>query len=185
MIAEFGTRIKEVMLGFLHFGVAVPGGAEALASRGEMGAVAVVDVDLVNSFWMFEWPATLKAVDENLLALKPWLRWCTTCQDYVRLPCGEWVTSDRGAGQGEPEGPLKAALTVGRAVQLARQDVEARLVTLVLRWWFIDDGQLLVHPWAVDQVLRALDARLAEAGASRGSKAQGHEVRRLKELCDS
>ena len=45
------------------------------------------------------------------------------------------------------------------------------------RWWYIDDGQLVVHPTKVDYVLRALDRRLGEAGASRGSKALGHKVK--------
>ena len=42
---------------------------------------------------------------------------------------------------------------------------------------YIDDGQLVVHPTKVDCVLRALDRRLGEAGASRGSKALGHKVK--------
>ena len=88
------------MLGFLQFGVAVPGGAEALiharrtveemALRGGLGAVAVVDVDLINCFGMFEWPATLDAVGEHWPELEPWLRWCTREPDHVRLPCGDW-----------------------------------------------------------------------------------------------
>ena len=68
--------------------MAVPGGAEALiherrtveevALRDGFGAVAVVDIDLINCFGMFEWPATLDAVGEHLPELEPWLRWCTT-----------------------------------------------------------------------------------------------------------
>ena len=88
-------------------------GAEEVALRGGVGAVAVVDVDLINSFGMFECPATLDAVGEHLPELEPWLRWCTTEPDHVRLPCGDWVTSDR-----------KAALTIGQAVRRARADLE-------------------------------------------------------------
>ena len=72
---------------------------------------------------MFELPATLDAVEEHLPELEPWLKWCTIEPDHVRLPRGCWVTSDRGAGQGEPEGPLKAALTIGQAVRRARADL--------------------------------------------------------------
>ena len=38
-------------------------------------------------------------------------------------------------------------------------------------------GSLVVHTTKVDCVLRALDRRLEEAGASRGSKALGHKVK--------
>ena len=74
LLVKFGARIQKVMLGFLHFGVAVPGGAEVLiharrtaeevAFRGGLGVVAVVDIDLINCFGMFEWPATLDAMGE-------------------------------------------------------------------------------------------------------------------------
>ena len=145
---------------------------------GGLGAVAVVDVDLINCFGMFEWPATLDAVGEHLPELEPWLRWCTTQPDHVRLPCEDWVTSDRGAGQGEPEGPLKAALTIGQAVRRARADLElAGILCPGSWWWYIDDGQLVMHPTKVDCVLRALDRRLEEAGASRASKVLGHKVK--------
>ena len=120
-------------------------------------------------------PATLDAVGEHLPELEPWL---TTEPDHVRLPCGDWVTSDRGAGQGEPDGPLKAALTIGQAVRRARADLEsAGVLCPGASWWHIDDGQLVVHPTKVDSVLRALDRRLEEAGASRGSQALGHKVK--------
>ena len=188
LLVKFGAKIRKVMLDFLQFGVSVPGGAEALihtrrtveevAALSGLGAVAVVDVDLINCFGMFEWPATLDAVGEHLPELEPWLRWCTTEPDHVRLPCGDWVTSDRGAGQGEPEGPLKAALTIGQAVGRARADLElAGMLCPGAWWWYIDDGQLVMHPTKVDCVLRALDRRLEEAGASRGSKALGHKVK--------
>ena len=44
-------------------------------------------------------------------------------------------------------------------------------------------GERDCSPWRlmVDQVLRAVDARLAEAGASGGSKAQGHKVKSKRE----
>ena len=85
-------------------------------------------------------------------------------------------TSDRGTGQGEPEGPLEAALTIGQAVRRARADLKAAgVLCRGAWWWYIDDGQLVVHSTKVDSVLRALDRRLEQAGASRGSKALGYK----------
>ena len=37
----------------------------------------------------------------------------------------EKVKINRGAGQGEPDGPLKAAVTIGHKVGQARQDISA------------------------------------------------------------
>ena len=84
---------------------------------------------------MLEWPATLDAVGEKLPELEPWLMWCTTEPDHVRLPCGDWVTSDRGTGQGEPEGQLIAALTTAQAVRRARADLELAGVLCPGAWW--------------------------------------------------
>ena len=39
---------------------------EEVAAWGGLGAVAVVDVYIINCFGMFEWPATLDAVGEHL-----------------------------------------------------------------------------------------------------------------------
>ena len=146
VIAKFGTKIKRspVWRGGVRrrrssHPLSTGGGG---ASCGEMGAVAVVDVDLINCFGMCVWPATLWAVDENLPELGPCLGWCLTYPDHVH----------RSTGLGAPEGPLEAASTVGWAMQLARQrqDMEAGgLLTLALgggtsmtgswsftlRWW--------------------------------------------------
>ena len=43
--------------------------------------------------------------------------------------------------------------------------------------WFIDDGQFFTHPRLVDPVLRAVDARLQQAGATRGRKSTHGEVK--------
>ena len=79
LLVKFGARIRKVMLGFLQFGVSVPGGAEALihvrhtveevAALGGLGAVAVVDVDLINCFGMFECP-------------RLWTLWGNTCRNW-------------------------------------------------------------------------------------------------------
>ena len=84
LLIKFGGRIRRLMLKMLQFGVAMPGGGEALiharatvedmAGLGQLGAIAIVDVDLVNCFGMFEWPATLAAVDEMLPEISPWVR---------------------------------------------------------------------------------------------------------------
>ena len=118
-----------------QFGVSIPGGAEVLVharsrieelgSRGELPPMAVVDVDLINCFSTFEWPKIVEAVDRHLPVASPWNRWSCEHETDVRLPSGELVSSNRGAGQGEPEGPLKASETIGDAVAKIKKDMQA------------------------------------------------------------
>ncbi len=159
LLVRFGGRIRQLMPRMLQFGVVMPGGCEALiharatvehmAQQGQLGAIAIVDVDLVNCFGMFEWPATLAAVDELLPEISPWVRLCTAQPDQVRLPCGAWVERDRGTGQGEPEGPLKAAITNGRAgacrPRPARMRRAWRVVVAHRRWADISAPQAAKH----------------------------------------
>ena len=78
----------------------------------------------------------------------------------------------------ERESVAILALTTGQVVRRARADLESAGVLCPGGWrWYIDDGQLAVHPTKVDCILRALDRRLERAGASWGSKALGHKVK--------
>ena len=48
--------------------------------------------------------------------------------------------------------------------------------------WFIDDGQLYLKPWSVDGVLKLLDNNFQEAGASRGRKSVGDDIKSTARL---
>ena len=61
-----------------------------------------------NFFCTVEWPEVRQAYEKELPEALPWERWCTDDKQWVRLPIGELVQVDRGAGQGEPDGPLRA-----------------------------------------------------------------------------
>ena len=92
----------------------------------------------------------------------------------MKLPSGEWVQAASTAGQGEPDGPLKAATVIAHCVQMARQDLEKSGENH--KWskaWYIDDGQLVMRPCSVGPVLQVIDKRLEEAGATRGRKVWG------------
>ena len=85
--------------------------------------------------------------------------------------------NNRGAGQGEPEGPLKTAVVLGEIDESMRLDMSADGRRGGASLWYVDDGQIFSHPMAVDGILRELDKRLAEAGATRGSISKGHEIK--------
>ena len=74
------------------------------------------------------------------------------------------------AGQGEPDGPLKAAVCIGHQVGAAMKDLEAAGCQPFVDLWYFDDGQIICRILDVEPILRELDARLEQAGASRGSR---------------
>jgi hypothetical protein len=104
------------MMEIMQFGVQLPGGCEALyharatiekcAGKGELGDIAVVDVDMVNFFGSVEWQPMLDTYATEFPEGLQWEAWATQEEGHVSLPCGDVVTTDRGAGQGEPDGPL-------------------------------------------------------------------------------
>eukprot|EP00972_Heterocapsa_arctica_P052436 7715430-Heterocapsa_arctica.AAC.1 len=114
------TAILKLMVKLQQYGVAIPGGSETLfhgrstiedvARTGVMGEIAKVDVDLVNCFGLFEWPSIREAYTELLPQILPWEKRRQAEPGLVKLPCGETVTVNRGAGQGELDGLLKTAV---------------------------------------------------------------------------
>ena len=185
LLRRHRAKIRTLMLRFGQFGVAIPGGVEMLyharntietvAESGVLGPMAVVDLDLVNFYGSVEWNSILQAYDEFFQEGYKWEKWCTSECCAAFLPSGDKVVIDRGAGQGEPDGPLKASLTLGRAVQQARGDLgpDCKFAD----GWYIDDGLLCCRPWLLDRILRAIDLRLFEMGATRGSASNGDNIK--------
>eukprot|EP00972_Heterocapsa_arctica_P013369 1966497-Heterocapsa_arctica.AAC.1 len=140
-----------------------------VAITGIMGEFAIVDVDLVNCFGMFEWPAIRDAYSALLPQILPWEKGRQAEPGSFKLPCGENIMVNRGAGQGEPDGPLKTAVVLGNDINQAHEDTRNNDTGKWADAWFIDDGQIFCKPEQVDGILQALDARLHKSGATRGS----------------
>eukprot|EP00972_Heterocapsa_arctica_P023877 3517237-Heterocapsa_arctica.AAC.1 len=93
------TAILKLVTNLHQYGVAIPGGSESLfhgrstiedvAKTGIMGEFAIVDVDLVNCFGLFEWPAIWEAYAALLPHILPWGKWRQAEPGSVKLPCGE------------------------------------------------------------------------------------------------
>jgi hypothetical protein len=180
LLLKHKDTIIKLMFELHQYGVNMQGGTEILfhardtieelARAGQLPPIAIIDVDLVNCFGSFEWDSILDAYAKLLPEALPWERWCTAQECDAVLPSGERTQINRGAGQGEPDGPLKASVTIGHAMQdcksVWRPDVRDATVDV----WLMDDGQLFTHPSHVDSVLQSLDRRLELAGATRGKK---------------
>jgi hypothetical protein len=77
-------QIQKLMISLHQFGVAMPGGCEALfhardtieevARSGSLPPLAIIDVDLVNCFGSFEWDAIVGACEELFPEGVPWER---------------------------------------------------------------------------------------------------------------
>jgi hypothetical protein len=187
MIKSLKNKIQALMIKFGQYGVALPGGAEAafharfaleekLRSDGSAKWV-IVDVDLVNCFGQFEWDSIRDAYAETIPEMLAWERWCGEADQLIQLPCGDRVGANRGAGQGESDGPLKAAVTIGWCAAQARMELAAGGITAWSDIWYLDDGQIVCRPEDVERILVALDKYLERAGASRGRKSAGDQVK--------
>ena len=187
LLRRHRVKIQQVMLELQQFGVMIPGGAEALyharvtieelADSGSLGPLVAVDVDLVNFFGSVEWAATKDAYRDLFPEGLAWESWCQAEPVSITLPCREQIESDRGAGQGEPDGPLKASLPLGRAMREARSDLQERCRMRFAQGWYMDDGQVFCRPDHLDTILRRMDAGFEAIGATRGSLSQGDDIK--------
>ena len=180
-------KIRQAMLRLRQFGVMIPGGAEALhharttieeiAADGQLGPLVAVDVDMKNFFGSVEWEATESSYRELLPEGLPWVSWCQAAPVSVSLPCKQRIASDRGAGQGEPDGPLKASLPLGREARNAQSDLQEHSGIQFAHAWFMDDGQIFCRPEHLDAILKRLDHGLAAIGATRGNASRGEDIK--------
>jgi hypothetical protein len=161
--------INKVMAAMRQLGVGMSGGAEALAifqqllyelwkSGGLQRPLARVKVDEKNCFGMLEWPAVREASRETLPR-----HYAVACGKHAAVSQVEQrdvnaATKDRGAEQGDVDGPLECSLTLGGVARTTRQaihDAQRR-------------GEL---PWATSEVSAArvadeeFDRRTARAEA--------------------
>ena len=131
----------------------------------------------MNCFGSFEWPSIRSAYADLLPEMLPWEQWNTSQAAQAFLPSGESAMVNRGAGQGEPDGPLKAAICIGHRVREAKRDLAAAGCAPFVDLWYLDDGQIICRTRDVESILRALDIRLEQAGATRGSRSGGCDVK--------
>jgi len=175
------TKARTVLVHRNQYGVAVPGATEGLilaraviemVLAGDPGGDwALLDLDLANFFPTLEWQSIGDAVNSDLPELSSWTDWAQSEPVRVFLPSGEIKMLDRGAEQGDPLGSLQSSLVLGRVVERTRSrlsEERGELDGSFADVWFIDDGQVLIKPQAVDDFLRILDEELAEVGSSRG-----------------
>jgi hypothetical protein len=183
LLLKHKDAIIKLMFELHQYGVNMQGGTEILfhardtieelARTGQLPPIAIIDVDLVNCFGSLEWDSILDAYAKLLPEALPWERWCTAQECDAVLPSGERTKINRGAGQGEPDGPLKASVTIGHAMQDCKSAWRSDMRDATVDVWLMDDGQLFTHPRHVDCVLQSLDRRLELTGATRGKSIDG------------
>ena len=116
-------------------------------------ALAVLDLDLRNAFPSFEWEQIRSAVGEHTPDIADWTRWCHAEENFVILPCGRVIWSNRGAEQGDPLGSLHCGLVLINVVKETRDRMRASLGVdgeIFFDAWYMDDGQIILHPSHAD-----------------------------------
>ena len=131
--------------------------------------MAVLDLDLQNAFPSFEWESIRAAVKKFMPKLLGWTDWVQKEAAHVHLPSGGRLASDRGAEQGDPLGSLYCGLVLAMVMERTRGRLETERPDAKFGdAWYMDDGQIVCLPGAVDDVLRVLDEELEKVGATRG-----------------
>ena len=184
--------IRQIMLAAHQYGVAIPGGAEILVHARTVleeticqdaanGVWTIIDADLVNCFPRLEWDDIDETMSNALPDIAPCTAWCHKASADIELPSGRVHRAGRGAEQGDPHGSLQAGLVLARCVRRALADVAAQRgeQPRAFSMWFADDGQIICRPADVHDILVALDAALAQAGATRGFVPEAKTVARL------
>ena len=117
--------IGKVMAAMRQYGNGQSGGTEAMAIFHQQlyelwhaGALsrplARIKVDEKNCFGMLEWPSVRKAAREGLPRHYAVASWKHQCPSHVEQTGVEPSMKNRGAEQGDVDGPLECSLTLGR-----------------------------------------------------------------------
>jgi hypothetical protein len=179
-------KLRPKLVRMRQWGISLPGGCESLihwrttveqaARDGVMEPVVVADLDMQNYFNTVEWPSIRASLRLHFEEAVPTVEWEQQQHGVSLMPDGSSFTFDRGAEQGEPLGPIKAALPLGDAREKLYERVALQRAC---DEWFIDDGQLVCPPALFDSWLRAFDAEIAKFGATRG---RGDDVKSVARL---
>ena len=137
-----------------QLGVGTPGGAEALAifqqclhdlwrAGGVETPLARIKIDERNCFGMLEWSAVRDATCAALPRHFPVACWKHAATSYVEQNGVEATSKDRGAEQGDVDGPLECSLAMGKISSLSRHAVHEKQRRGELPWIGAASGEQL------------------------------------------
>ena len=147
--------------------------------------LVILDLDIKNAFPSFEWDSIRAGVEKHAPSVSNWTRWCHAEDNFVILPCGKTVRSNRGAEQGDPLGSLYCGVALIETVEQTRVRMRAALgieSNIFFDAWFMDDGQIVLQPQHVHLFLTIFDEELKKLGAIRGSVPVGGDTSELKSV---
>ena len=142
-IAALTTSMRQI-------GVGTPGGAEALAILHQLlydewmtgslsGPLARIKVDEKNCFGMIEWKAVREAASRFLPKHTAAARWTHRRLSHVEQEGLSPMPKDRGAEQGDVDGPLECSLASGLVAAETRGSIAARQAAGTLPWVGVND----------------------------------------------
>ncbi len=137
--------ISRVMAAMRRLGVGTSGGAEALATLHQLlyevwrdgdleRPLARIKIDERNCFGSLEWPAIRRASQEELPRHFVVACWKHAAVSAVEQQGVAPAAKDRGAEQGDVDGPLECSLTLGGVATETRRQVHERQRRGLLPW---------------------------------------------------
>ncbi|KAJ9436113.1 Retrotransposable element SLACS 132 kDa protein [Diplonema papillatum] len=140
--AKVKDQAREVLMEGNQVGVAVPGGAEAAVQvvreyarrMSRVKGKAMLKVDLRNAFNCVHREAFLREVEDRLPEIWPWVKWCYGGSSKL-FTKGREISSEEGAQQGDPLGPLLFSLAIAPIIKQIKAETGVDLSL-----FYLDDG---------------------------------------------
>jgi hypothetical protein len=159
LLALSATDITRIMVSTRQLGVGTSGGAEALAifhqlvygewiAGGLRGPLARIKIDEKNCFGMLEWGGIRKATRRGLPRHWAVTSWKHAQPSFVEQAGVCPLPKDRGAEQGDVDGPLECSLTLAEVASETRMKVAELQRNGTLAW--CTEGQLGVDEACID-----------------------------------
>ena len=174
LCGAYRSQARSSLLEVRQLGVAVSGGVEAAvhtlhefrAEHALSSQKVFVKIDFSNAFNCVKRGAFLDSTRDTLL--ESWVSWCYGAPTWL-LFGDERLSSEEGAQQGDPLGPLLFSLAIKPALQKV---LEAKPE---LACFYLDDGLVAGTLEQVDKALQILQKETAELGLTlRPDKCQTH-----------
>jgi hypothetical protein len=191
------------MTAMRQLGVGAPGGAEALGIFQQLlydlwqsGAlerpIARVKVDEKNCFGMLEWPAIREATLQTLPRHHAATCWKHAAASEVEQDGVPPAQKDRGAEQGDVDGPLECSLTLGQVAASARRELHSAQRRGELPWAVSDADSIREAEQEFDDVLARQQAwaalppfqRRATEGGKLVTPSPAHAVQAMDGVAD-
>ena len=143
-----------------QFGVAVPGGAEAIIHGLRLiwesnvdQDTALLKVDFSNAFNSVSRQLFLDQCLQVFPGIYSWVKWCYSSPSLLHYN-NQFISSSEGVQQGDPLGPLLFCLVLHKLVE----KIESQNNNIQANCWYFDDGSIIANPTVLADIIHLIQS---------------------------